>query len=215
MPRLAVDDGERRSLRSDGFCRPSSMTMTLAPLAAARRAPASRSRATTVGAHAGEEQRLVADIGRAVPCQRRPEPGRRAGRHSRALRKAGAAPSSRSTRASASAVGVLPAPPAVKLPTQITGSRRAFARAPHPPRRDRAVERAAGRSSARSARSTARHQKAGARISARSSFICAMKGSIACTVRSSAPPRPSTAPRRGASHVAHRAGIGEQLIERA
>ncbi len=52
------------------------------------------------------------------------------------------------SRAMASAVGVLPAPPAVKLPTQITGTRRALARraacaAPRPRRRRSRSRRAA------------------------------------------------------------------------
>ena len=46
----AIDHRDRESLCSDGFCRPSSITMMLAPAARAAAAPATRSRATIVGA---------------------------------------------------------------------------------------------------------------------------------------------------------------------
>ena len=53
-----------KSFCSDGFWKPSSMTMTLAPAGRAAAAPATRSRATMVGATSASKQRFVADFGR-------------------------------------------------------------------------------------------------------------------------------------------------------
>ena len=56
-----------RSLARPGFWKPSSITTAGAPAAAAARAAAARSRPTQTGAEGGEQQRLVADVRRAVP----------------------------------------------------------------------------------------------------------------------------------------------------
>ena len=55
-------------------------------------------------------------------------------RHIPATGRRRARPSAINIRASASAVGVLPAPPATKLPTQMVGAPSALARLPHAPR---------------------------------------------------------------------------------
>ena len=130
-----------RSLCSDGFCKPSSMTIALAPSAIASRAPAGRSRETMAGAIRAREG-AARRRRRAAPW--RPgstRTGPAGARHSRGRERTGARPPRSASCASARAVGVLPAPPAVKLPTQITGTpARSPARA-HAPRRDGAVER--------------------------------------------------------------------------
>ena len=101
------------------------MTMTVTgcgPISMAR-APSRRSRATSVGAARGEQQRLVADVARHVGCWRSPNRAPTGARRSRASAPParGRAAFRRSHRWMAS--GVLPVPPAVKLPTQMTGSR--------------------------------------------------------------------------------------------
>ena len=112
----------------------------------------------------GKEQRLVADLARGV----RVVDLHRAAlgcRRSRATGKAGDSPDAARSSATAMAVGVLPAPPAVKLPMQITGNaavspRRFMRRA-----RDRAIDEARRRSRRLAGDGFSRHQKAGARIS--------------------------------------------------
>ena len=133
LPRPAAPSttASARSFASEGFCSPSSITITLAPPSAARRAPAARSRDTIGRRRAGEEQGLVADI-RGAGARPRPAAGPAGARHSRGSGRRGSRPPAAAGAAAASAVGVLPAPPTVRLPTQITGT---GARAPERPMR--------------------------------------------------------------------------------
>ena len=129
-PCAAPDSGSRRPSRS-----------TSAPAARA----ASRA-GDAVARHDGrrgarEQQRLVADVGGAMAAPDRPAPARRARRHSRGSGRTAVGRPPASICATAIAVGVLPAPPTVRLPTQMTGTpARAPGRAMRQ-RRDRAVDR--------------------------------------------------------------------------
>ena len=108
-----------RSFASDGFWKPSSMTMTSAPAARAACAPATRSRATMVGAtrasSSGSSPTSAARCALRIDPHRAGEPPAiAAAEHERPLAGLAAA-----CCATAIAVGVLPAPPTVRLPTQM------------------------------------------------------------------------------------------------
>ena len=192
-PRLAVDDGERQIL---------AQRRVLQAVVHDDDAGAARSAEARAGGpvardhgrrHPGEEQRLVADIGRAVPGRvdqnRAGEPAAIAaaeegGRGAELLQHAREGERGRRLAGAAGR----------EVADADHRHRRPFARAPHPPRRDPAVQ---GRCRAKQLRDEGRSRGAPEGRRAHqysSSFICAMKGSIACTVRPSAPPRPSTAP---------------------
>ncbi len=110
---------------SAGFCRPSSRTRTSAPASTAMRRAPDAIRADPARRDPREQQRLVAD--RPGVVEVRVDPGRdrpASRRRSRATERRPGGPSPISIRASAIAAGVLPAPPATKLPTQTTGRAR-------------------------------------------------------------------------------------------
>ena len=142
----AVHDRDGEVLHERGFWRPSSMTTTVAPWPDASLTPP-----------AGPATRWSAPNGRGGAVRRplrRPCGGRRPGSVRREFRRSRAgesrlSPMARSMPASARAVGVLPAPPAVKLPMQITGRsdvcRAGASSALRPRRRGGRPGRAAGR----------------------------------------------------------------------
>ena len=111
-----------RSLASPGFWNPSSSTIASAPAATAARAPDARSAETQTGAKAasssGSSPVTAASSDRETRCGG-PLPA--VPPWPRVTQWA-ATPSSASACSTAMAVGVLPAPPAVRLPMQITGT---------------------------------------------------------------------------------------------
>ena len=79
MPRRASTTSTAKSLASDGFWKPSSMTMTLAPAATAAARPPTRSRATMVGATRASRSGSSPTSARAMPRRIDPQrPGQRA-----------------------------------------------------------------------------------------------------------------------------------------
>ena len=180
-----------RSLASDGFWKPSSITMTSAP--------AARAAARAGDAVARDDGRRERAPAAAARRRRRPRDAQRgstrtgpasaaaiaAAEHERAARRPPA-----SSCATAIAVGVLPAPPTVRLPMQITGTPACAPGSRHAPRRDRAVDRGERRQQAPATRLPGATRSAGSRIVrlAASRRNCIRYGSSAATVRSSAPP---------------------------
>ena len=117
-----IDDDQRQILGEPGFCSPSSSNDHAGAGrgrgahagGAVARHPARRSR--------GKQQRLVADRGGIMRGPDRPAPARRGARHSRGSRYVPRCRVPRDHAASASTTGVLPAPPATRLPTHTTGT---------------------------------------------------------------------------------------------
>ena len=112
-PRVPSITTIERFLRSDGFWNPSSITMAEARAARAIAAPATRSGETMVGASCASSSGLVAHLrgamARGVDTQRL-----RRGAAIAAAGKTTRRPALISKRPTASAVGVLPAPPMVR-----------------------------------------------------------------------------------------------------
>ena len=116
----------------------------------------------------------------ASPDRRAAAPSPR--RHSRASGSPACRPRPRAIRASASAVGVLPAPPTTKLPTQITGTGGAEAR--------RAGPSARPPTCAIDLRHRPEHQRGGARLRAATRIAAPTSRSVAAAAtggRASAP----------------------------
>ena len=112
--------------RREKFWWPSSITMTLGALLSASLAPAARSRATMVGAMRASSSASSPTSGGAVAAS--PAAARFAAAIAAGEEKDVLAARAAASSAIAIATGVLPLPPAVRLPTQITGSRRSIRR---------------------------------------------------------------------------------------
>ena len=113
--------GSKDPWRAPGFWKPSSMTID-AGAGRARRVGAGDAVARHDGRRdARQQQRLVADVGRAMARRIDPHrPGERC-RHSRGSARTACGRPPPASAPTAIAVGVLPAPPSVRLPMQTTG----------------------------------------------------------------------------------------------